>query len=163
MKLRALTAHNAEMLTNLHNDILEGAKALLKRGYFIKEEAVVAAGERKHREDIQWDAIKEELEAYFCRRLAAQSRAALRDMTTGEFASLKVSKLVAAYLQYRGPGSGNETAGYGFLGWPTKEATERLITSREHVGAGFNRSAVLLRDELEAPTPLLSKDDGEDE
>lgn len=127
-------------------------KTLLKRGYFIKEEVVIAAGRRKQRGDIQWDAVKEELETYFQRPLAPQSRASLRALTKAEFEPLKATKEVRDYLQNRGRGSGNETAGYGFLGWPDRAAAERLISNREHVAAGFHHSADRLRDVLNDPT-----------
>lgn len=153
MKLRGLTPHNSEMLTNLHNDVLEAAKALLNRGYFIKEEALIAAGERKHRNDIHWDEVREELEQFFGRRLASRSRKKFRDLTEAAFKPLKTTKDIRRYLENRGRGTGNETAGYCFMGWLEQIEADRLIANREHLAAGFHNSADRLRDELNNPLP----------
>ena len=152
-QLRKLSPLNTEMLTNLHNDIFTTCADLLQRDrYFILEDAIIRAGQRKLRDLVQWDVIVSRLEEHFGHPLAQHHRAALRRMTKAPFNPLRVTKDVAKALE---GGNGNQSAGYGFLGWPDRQTTERQIESRHHIAQGIDRSADRLQTNLER-APMLS-------
>lgn len=145
-KLRNVTPLNEEMLTHLHDDIFNACLMLLRRDrYFILEDAVIKAEKRKLRELIQWGVIVDRLEAALGHPLAPHHRASLRRMTRATDHPLKVIKDVAKFLE---TGNGNQTAGYGLLGWPDRQTTERQIESRHHVAEGIHQSANRLETNL---------------
>ena len=146
-QIRKCTAATTGMLERLHCDILAACTTLLRRDrYFILEAAVIVANARKLRQHIQWDNVVKWLEEDFKQLLAPHHRASLRRMAKSADCPLKVTKDVVKFLE---TGNGNQTAGYGFLGWPTRQTTERQIEARHHVADGMHQSADRLQVSLQ--------------
>ena len=159
--LRGLTPLNSEYRKNLHEDLFLVCVTLLARDrYFIIEDALIRAGKRLNRADVQWPVLKKWLEEQFgVHQLTVLGRAKLRDWTHGEFPRLKVLKDVKVSLQ---GGNGNSAAGYSFAHWD-REMTERQISARHHSAESFENSAERLRTDLErGPTVLLQPEPGEE-
>jgi hypothetical protein len=153
-QLRGLTKQNTEYLKNLHDDLLAVCVTLLERDrYFIMEEALIRAGKRLSRADVQWPVIRLWLEERLGCKLTAHGRAKLREKTKRQFDPLKVIRDVAKALE---GGNGNQTAGYSFADWD-RDATQRQISNRHHVADGFEGSAELLEAALQRPPPPLPR------
>jgi hypothetical protein len=135
------------MLINLHDDIYDCCAALLQQHrYFVIEDVIIRAGRRKLRDQVQWDVIVKWLEEQSGFPLASQPRGSLKRMAEARFNPLRVTKDVKKYLDQ---GNGNQRAGYAYLGWPNREATERQIAARHHVADGVHQSADRLQLSLE--------------
>lgn len=150
--LRGLTTLNADLRTNVNRDVFAACAGLMLRDrYFICENALIQAGRRKDRNEVQWDVQRAWLEERFHCKLTAHTRAALRNMTIRKIDPLKVTKEVAKALV---PGlNGNQTAGFSFTDWD-RPTTERQIATRYHTAEAFEESAERLHADLNRP-PLL--------
>jgi hypothetical protein len=151
IKLRGVPPESAGLMLDIHNDVMESTRVLLReRNFVICEEALFRAKKLQHRKSIQWSAIKEELQAEFQCQLLSISRAQFREQIESKYHPLAVLKHVRDNLR---KGNGNETAGYSFANWD-RQITERKITARRHTAIGLDKSADRLQVEMEDAAQL---------
>jgi hypothetical protein len=138
IRLRGIPSAAAEMMLNIHNDIFDVAQALLRENNFvIFEEALVRAGKLRYRKDIQWQAMRDELQAHFQCDVMNISCATFREGCNSKFDALPTLARVKEFLR---KGNGNETAGFGFVHWK-RDVTERKIAARRNTSVGIAKSA----------------------
>jgi hypothetical protein len=154
------------LMTDIHNDVFQAAAVVLReRNFVIFEEALFRSSKLKHRKDIQWRAIKDELQDHFQCQMLSISRAQFREQINAQYEPLRVLAHVKEYLA---KGNGNETAGFSFPGWK-RDITERKIAARRHTAQGFGNSADRLQVALDQnpalpeQTPLVLTGDDEHE
>jgi len=146
IRLRGIPSAAAEMMLNVHNDVFDAAKTLLREtNFIIFEEALVRASKLKHRKDIQWVAIREELQAHFQCDVMNISCATFREGVNSKFDPLPTLAHVREFLR---KGNGNETAGFGFVHWK-RDVTERKIAARRKTSVGLTKSADHLQTAME--------------
>lgn len=170
-KLRRLNKQNTEMLVNLHDDIYDVCVTLLEqRGYFILEDVIIRADKRKLRDEVQWKVMLKWLEEHFGEPLASHHRASLYRMAKAAFNPLPVTKEVKDKYLAPGRGNSNQIAGYGFMGWPDRQTSERKIAARYHQGDGLHQVADRMQlslqqreqmEEIEARKDLLDQIESE--
>jgi hypothetical protein len=153
LKLQGLSLQNPQVMkftTDINDEVFLIARDILDaKGMVVFEETLIRAGHRKNRQFVQWKAIKDELEAYFGKVLIRLSRTFLREQIAAKIDPLKVLVDVAANLR---KGYGSETAGYCFSA-KYEDLTRRQIEQRQHIAAGFERSAGRLQGDLDIALP----------
>jgi len=170
VKLRGLNPQNAELITNVNQEVYDTAAALMgAQGMVVFEEALIRSGQRKNRHLVQWKEIRSDLEKRFGRTLIKLTRIFLRErIKEQKLLQGRPFVLKEAENHLLSKGRGNEIAGYCFT-TKYEELTELEIRHRRSVAAGFQRSADVIahdRDhrlpEPENPTELPLAASGEE-
>jgi hypothetical protein len=138
IKLRGIPPKMLPIILEVHGDVFDEARTLLRhKNFVIYEEALYRARRLKHRKDMQWPAIFEELKVSFPLDVITISCATFREAVNAKINPLPTIRHVRDYLEKM---NGNETAGLSFVHWK-RDVTERKIVARRHTATGFENSA----------------------
>jgi hypothetical protein len=136
LRLRGLTRLNTDLVTKVNEDVYDAGTTLLATaGFLIFEEAVIRAGQRRHRSLVQWRALRNQWQQDFGRDLLSLSRNNFRQLIHSDYEQLRVLRDVAAHLDR---GNSNQQAGFGFPGW-NRMITGRQIAARKHQAQSFDQ------------------------